>query len=82
MLIGEQSNRTITKIKSWDVNFIEYEFSSRVEVDKSLKLHEIVDHEKVGPSGLVENREEIPQAPANFENNLSPNMSILLVNQP
>lgn len=40
MLIVEQS---VTEIKSPDMDFIEEKISNRGEVDKSLKLHEIMD---------------------------------------
>lgn len=58
-LIGEQSNISLTEIGSRDVDFIEYEFPCRGEVNRSLELHEIVGQEKSTKSGLVENEKEI-----------------------
>lgn len=38
VLIGKQPDRTVFKIKSPDVNFVNYEFPIRCGVDESLKL--------------------------------------------
>ena len=49
VLIGEQSDGSVTEIESRDVDFIEDEFPSRGEVDRSLELHEIVEQEESAP---------------------------------
>lgn len=42
VLISEQNYGSVTEIELRDVEFIECEFSSKGEVNKSLELHEIV----------------------------------------
>ena len=41
MLIDKHPNGEITKIKSWDVIFLDNEFSSRGEIDKEIQLYEL-----------------------------------------
>lgn len=82
VLLGEHSNGIVTEKESHNVDFIDNEFSSRDKVDRSLKLHEIVDQEEMAPRGLVESEEEIHQAITDFESNLSLSGSTPLVNQP
>ena len=53
LLIGEQSDGSVTEIESRDVDFIEDQFPSRGEVDRSLELHEIVEQEESAPKNLV-----------------------------
>jgi hypothetical protein len=45
MLI-EQTDRRVTEIESQDVDFIEDDFPTRGEVDRSLKLYKTLDQEE------------------------------------
>lgn len=81
MLIGKQSDGSVTEIESRDVDFIEDEFPSKGEVDRSLELHEIVEQEESASRNLVENEEEILQAPTNYKKDLNPSGRTPLVNQ-
>ena len=63
VLIGEQSNGSVTELESRDVGFIESEFPNKGEVEKNLTLYEMKDQEGGTPSRLVEDKEEIPETP-------------------
>lgn len=76
-MLGERDDGSLIEIESRDVDFIENEFSSRGEVDRSSELQEISD--EVTPSRQVEDEEEIHPAPKDIRSNLTPSGSIPLV---
>jgi hypothetical protein len=78
MLI-EQTDRRVTEIESQDVDFIEDDFPTIGEVDRSLKLYKTLDQEEGTLSGLVENEEEIPLTLRDSGSDLLPSGSIPLV---
>ena len=63
VLIGEQSNGSVTELEPRNVDFIESEFPNKGEVEKNLTLYEMKDQEGGIPSRLVEDKEEIPETP-------------------
>ena len=75
MLIGEQPDRSVTELKSHDVDFIESEFPNIGEVEKNLTLYEMMDQEVGAPSRLVKDKEEIPETPRDSGSNSQPSGS-------
>ena len=75
VLIGEQSDGSVTKLESHDVDFIEGEFPKKSEVEKNLTLYEMMDQEGGIPSRLVEDNEEILETPRDSGSDSQPSGS-------
>ena len=47
VFLGEQADRSITEIESWDVTFFENDFPSGGEIDRNTPLYEMEESENV-----------------------------------
>lgn len=61
VFIGEQPHGSITQS---DVNSLEEDFQARSEVGEDIELYKMQDPLKDAPNNLVEDKEEVLQAPS------------------